>query len=76
MAVMDKIEVYKAFRIRAFEDQPGRWLASARKTDGSKIDIDLPGIGLIDSITTPGAHLTAQSAIEFMKQMVDSPSTR
>jgi len=51
MAVLDKIEVYKAFRIRAFEDQP--WLASARKTDGSKIDIDLPGIGLTDSITTP-----------------------
>jgi hypothetical protein len=73
---MDKTEVYKVFRIRAYEDQPGRWLAEARKTDGSKIDIDLPGIGLTDSIATPATHLTAQSAIEFIKQMVDSPSTR
>ena len=73
---MDEIEIYNRFRIRAFENQPGRWFAEARKVDGSKIEIALPGMGLTASITTPAACYTAKDAIELIKEIINSPNAR
>ena len=54
---MERLELYKGFRIRAYEDWSGRWLAEARKP--AVIDpVDT------DWITTPSGHLTANSAPE------------
>jgi len=64
---MDKIERYRGFRIRAFEERPGRWLAEARKTP---INIDSVWI------TTPSGHLTPEAAIDVIKQIIDNPITR
>jgi hypothetical protein len=64
---MEQIELYKGFRIRAHEERPGRWLAEARKAG---IDSDA------DWIATPSGHPTPEAAIDFIKQMINSPSTR
>ncbi|MGA8692759.1 MAG: hypothetical protein WB689_02765 [Xanthobacteraceae bacterium] len=64
---MDQMELYKGFRIRAYQEWRGQWFAEARK---SVIDADT------DSIATPSGHPTPQAAIDFIKQMIDSPSTR
>ena len=62
---MDQIELYKRFRIRAYEDWSGQWLAEAKKP----FDTDA------EYIATPTGHPTPQAAITFIKQMIDSPST-
>ena len=46
---MDQIELHKGFRICAYEERPGRWLAEARK---AVIDSDA------DWIATPSGHPT------------------
>jgi hypothetical protein len=62
---MERLELYKDFRIRAYEDWSGLWLAEAKKP----FDTDA------EYIATPSGHPTPQAAIAFMKQMIDSPST-
>ena len=62
---MDQIELYKDFRIRAYEDWSGQWLAEAKK----------PFDTAAEYIATPSGHPTPQAAIAFIKQMIDSPST-
>ena len=62
---MEQIALYKDFRIRAYEDWSGQWLAEAKKP----FDTDA------EYIATPSGHPTPQAAIAFMKQMIDSPST-
>jgi hypothetical protein len=57
---MDQIELYKGFRIRAYEDWSGQWLAEAKKP----FDTDA------EYIATPSGHPTTQAAIAFMKQMI------
>jgi hypothetical protein len=39
---MDQIELYKGFRIRAYEERPGRWLAEARKAGLTAMLTGLP----------------------------------
>jgi hypothetical protein len=60
---MERLEPYKGFRIRAYEDWSGQWLAEARKFPST------------DWLATPSGHPTAEAAIAFIKQMIDSPST-
>jgi hypothetical protein len=60
---MERLELYKGFRLRAYEDWSGQWLAEARKFPGT------------DWIATPGGHPTPEAAIAAVKQMIDSPST-
>jgi hypothetical protein len=62
---MEQIELYKDFRIRAYEDWSGQWLAEAKKPFDTHAEY----------IATPSGHPTPQAAIAFIKQMIDSPST-
>jgi hypothetical protein len=62
---MERIELYKAFRIRAYEDWSGEWLAEAKK----------PFEANAQYIATPFGHPTPESAIALIKQMIDSSST-
>jgi hypothetical protein len=72
---MERIELYKAFRIRAYEDWSGLWLAETKKPL-----VRRPGAADHDDtdaeyIATPSSHPTPEAAIDFIKQMIDSPST-
>jgi hypothetical protein len=62
---MERIELYKDFRIRAYEDWSGQWLAEAKK----------PFDTAAEYIATPFGHPTPEAAIALIKQMIDSPST-
>jgi len=62
---MERIELYKDFRIRAYEDWSGEWLAEAKK----------PSEANAQYIATPFGHPTPESAIALIKQMIDSSST-
>jgi hypothetical protein len=69
---MDQIALYKGFRIRAYEDWSGLWLAETKKPVRRR-----PGAGDHDDTdaATPSGHPTPEAAIDFIKQMIDSPST-
>ena len=62
---MEQIALYKDFRIRAYEDWSGQWLAEAKKPFDTHPEY----------IATPFSHPTPQAAIDFIKQMIDRPST-
>jgi hypothetical protein len=64
---MDQMELYKGFRIRAYQEWRGQWFAEARKHSMYTPEADW--------IATPSGHPTAQAAIAIIKQMIDSPST-
>jgi hypothetical protein len=72
---MERMELYKGFRIRAYEDWSGLWLAETKKPLGRRAgagdhdDIDA------EYIATPSGHPTSEAAIAFIKQMIDSQST-
>jgi hypothetical protein len=74
---MERMVLYNGFRIRAYEDWSGLWLAEAKKplgteakkATGTELDTDA------EYIATPSGHPTAEAAIDFIKQMIDSPST-
>jgi hypothetical protein len=71
---MERMELYNGFRIRAYQDWSGLWLAETKKPLGRR-----PGAGDHDDtdaeyIATPSSHPTAEAAIAFIKQMIDSPS--
>jgi hypothetical protein len=57
---MERLELYKGFRLRAYEDWSGQWLAEGRKFPNT------------DWIATPSGHPTADAAIAFVKQMIDN----
>jgi hypothetical protein len=59
---MERLELYKEFRIRAYEDWSGLWLAEAKKP----FDTDA------EYIATPFGHPTPEAAIPLM---IDSSST-
>ena len=62
---MERIELYKDFRIRAYQDWSGQWLAEAKK----------PFDPAPEYIATPFSHPTPQAAIDLIRQMIDSSST-
>jgi hypothetical protein len=64
---MDQMEIYKGFRIRAYQEWRGQWFAEARKSTMEAPETDW--------IATPSGHPTPQAAIAVIKQMIDSPST-
>ena len=59
---MESLQLYKGFRLRAYEDWWGQWFAEAWKFPGT------------NAIATPCGHPTPEAAIAFIKQMIDSPS--
>jgi hypothetical protein len=69
---MDQIALYKGFRIRAYEDWSGLWLAETKKRLARR-----PGAGDQDDtdaeyIATPAGHPTPEAATDFIKRMIDS----
>jgi hypothetical protein len=76
--VVDKIEFYDRYSIRAFESSPGKWTAEIRKVDGSPIQILPPGLeeDVQDCLTTDPETMTAEAAIELAKEAIDSGSMR
>ena len=62
---MERLELYKNFRIRAYEDWSGLWLAEAKKPFDTNAEY----------IATPFGHPTPEAAIALIKQMIDSSST-
>jgi hypothetical protein len=65
---MDQIALYKGFQIRAYKEWSGQWLAEARK----------PGItaAMLTILPRSPINPTPEAAIDFIKHMIDSPSTR
>ena len=71
---MAHIELYKGYRIRAYERHPpdGRWLAEIRKADGSALIIVQPDGGTPrEFITTSAAMFSSEAAIKLAKQAID-----
>jgi hypothetical protein len=70
---MARVELYKAYRIRAYERQlSGRWLAEIRKADGSALIIVQPDGGTRrEFITTSAAMFSLEAAIKLTKQAID-----
>jgi hypothetical protein len=62
---MERLELYKDFRIRAYEDWSGLWLAEAKKPFDTSAEY----------IATPFGHPTPEAAIALIKQMIDSSNT-
>jgi hypothetical protein len=60
---MERLEPYKGFQIRAYEDWSGQWLAEARKAGINRPEADW--------IATPSGHPTPEAAINFIKQTID-----
>jgi hypothetical protein len=60
---MDRLEPYKRFQIRAYQEWSGLWLAEARNPSINRPDADY--------IATPSGHPTPEAAINFIKQMID-----
>jgi hypothetical protein len=63
---MEQIALYKDFRIRAYQDWTGQWLAEAKR----------PFDANPEYIATPSPHPTLEAAIDLVKQLIDSPSTQ
>lgn len=63
---MEKITLYRDFRIRAYRDWSGLWLAEAKK----------PFDANPEYIATPFGHPTPEAAIDVLKQLIDSPSAQ
>jgi len=70
---MEQMVLYKGFRIRAYQDWSGQWLAETKRPIPLR-----PGVDHADTdaeyIATPSAHLTPEAAVNVIKQMIDSPS--
>jgi hypothetical protein len=63
---MEQIALYKDFRIRAYEDWSGQWLAEAKKPFDTNPEY----------IAAPSGHPTAEAAIAVIKQLIDSVGTQ
>ena len=61
---MDQIVLYKDFRIRAYQDWSGQWLAEAKKPFDTNPEY----------LATPSGHPTPEAAIDLVKQLIDSES--
>jgi hypothetical protein len=69
---MEQIALYKDFRIRAYQDWAGQWLAEAKR----------PFDANPEYIATPFPHPTLEAAVDLVKQLIDgegaqdSPQTK
>jgi hypothetical protein len=72
---MEQMVLYRGFRIRAYQEWSGLWLAETKKPL-----VRRPGVGDhtdTDSeyLATPSGHPTPEAAVDVIKQMIDGPST-
>ena len=63
---MEQIALYKDFRIRAYQDWTGQWLAEAKRP----LDVSP------EYIATPFPHTTPEAAIDLVKRLIDGEGTR
>jgi hypothetical protein len=63
---MEQIALYKDFRIRAYQDWTGQWLAEAKKP----FDVNP------EYIATPVPHPTPEGAVDLVKQLIDSEDSQ
>jgi hypothetical protein len=59
---MEQFALYKDFRIRAYQDWSGQWLAEAKRP----FDISP------EYIATPSPHPTPEAAVDLVKQLIDT----
>jgi hypothetical protein len=62
---MEQIALYKDFRIRAYKDWSGQWLATKRPFDANP-----------EYIATPSGHPTPEAAVDLVKQLIDGDDTQ
>jgi hypothetical protein len=65
---MDHVISYKGFHIRAFEPEPGQWLAEIRRATGGWIIVRGERR---EVLTTSAIRRTARDAIEFAIETID-----
>ena len=63
---MEQIALYKDFRIRAYQDWSGQWLAEAKR----------PFDANPEYIATPFPHPTPEAAVDLVKQLIDGEGTQ
>ena len=63
---MDQIALYKGFRIRAYEDWSGLWLAETKRPVPRRLDAGDHEDTDAEYIATPSAHPTPEAAIAFI----------
>ena len=73
---MDRMVLYKGFRIRAYQEWSGLWLAETKNP--LKRRPGMPDHTDADSeyFATPSGHQTPEAAVDFIKQMIDNPSAK
>jgi hypothetical protein len=72
---MEQMVLYKGFRIRAYEDWSGQWLAETKKPIPRRSGTPDRDDADAEYIATPSGLPTAEAAVDFIKQMIDSLGT-
>ena len=65
------IEIYKGYRIEAFEREEESWRARIQRQDGKKIRVAIPPTEL-EFFDTSADTSTPEAAVELAKQRIDS----
>ena len=73
---MDRMVLYKGFRIRAYEEWSGLWLAEAKKPLGRRLGTPDHTDTDAEYLATPSGQPTPEAAVDVIKQMIDSPSAK
>jgi hypothetical protein len=72
---MDQMILYKGFRIRAYQEWSGLWLAECNKPLRRRRDSPDHTDTDAEYIATPSGHPTPEAAVDFIKQIIDGPKT-
>jgi hypothetical protein len=63
---MEQIALYRDFRIRAYQDWSGQWLAEAKRPFNANPEY----------IATPIPHATPEAAVDLVKKLIDGEGTK
>lgn len=72
---MDQMVIYKGFRIRAYQEWSGQWLAECKKPLRARPGTPDHTDADAEYIATPSGQPTAEAAVDVIKQMIDGPGT-
>jgi len=64
---------YGSFEIEAFEREPGRWRASVRRTDGSRVRV---GETRFDNFYTSADADAVQEAVQLAIEAIDAKAVQ
>ena len=62
--------IYKSYIIDTYERETGRWRATIRRQDGTKIRVDAPPAEHLQMVTSADT-LTSQEAVALAKLRID-----